>query len=107
MPTLSIAEESIGKFIMDINRKIRLNEQINQNLEKMAKQLYDYWFVKFDFPDEEGKPYKSSGGDMVWNEKLKREIPIGWDNCTLKDFLTIKNGRDHKYLADPLLSPCA
>ena len=80
---------------------------INRNLEAMAKQLYDYWFVKFDFPDEEGKPYKSSGGDMVWNEKLKREIPIGWDNCTLKDFLTIKNGCDHKYLADPLLSPCA
>lgn len=65
----------------------------------MAKQLYDYWFVQFDFPDEEGKPYKSSGGKMVWNEKLKREIPIGWNNCTLEHFLTIKNGRDHKHLA--------
>ena len=51
---------------------------INQNLEKMAKQLYDYWFVQFDFPNEEGKQYKSSGGAMVWNEKLKREIPEGW-----------------------------
>ena len=68
----------------------------------MAKQLYDYWFVQFDFPNEEGKPYKSSGGEMVWNEKIKREIPIGWDNCTLKDFLTIKNGRDHKYLSEGL-----
>ena len=48
---------------------------INDNLEAMAKQLYDYWFVQFDFPNEEGKPYKSSGGKMVWNEKLKREIP--------------------------------
>ena len=52
---------------------------LNQNLEAMAKQLYDYWFVQFDFPNEEGKPYKSSGGNMVWNEKLKREIPEGWE----------------------------
>ena len=51
---------------------------INDNLEAMAKQLYDYWFVQFDFPNEEGKPYKSSGGALVWNEKLKREIPEGW-----------------------------
>ena len=70
----------------------------------MAKLLYDYWFVQFDFPNEEGKPYKSSGGEMVWNEKLKREIPEGWDNCTLEYFLTIKNGRDHKHLAEGLYS---
>ena len=93
MPTLSIAEESIGKFIMDINRKIRLNEQINQNLEAMAKQLYDYWFVQFDFPNEEGKPYRSSGGEMVWNEKLKREIPKGWNNGTLIDIANITMGQ--------------
>ena len=68
----------------------------------MAKQLYDYWFVQFDFPDENGRPYKSSGGKMVWNEKLKREIPDGWNNCTLEYFLTIKNGRDHKHLAEGL-----
>lgn len=68
----------------------------------MAKQLYDYWFVQFDFPNEDGKPYKSSGGEMVWSEKLKREIPEGWDNCTLEYFLTIKNGRDHKHLAEGL-----
>ena len=89
MPTLSIAEESIGKFIMDINRKIRLNEQINQNLEAMAKQLYDYWFVQFDCPDEEGKPYKSSGGAMVWNEKLHREIPCNWDVVSLSEYLNV------------------
>ena len=71
---------------------------INQNLEALAKQLYDYWFVQFDFPDENGKPYKSSGGKMVWNEKLKREIPEGWANCCMEAFLTIKNGRDHKHL---------
>ena len=55
----------------------------------MAKQLYDYWFVQFDFPNEDGKPYKSSGGAMVWNEKLKREIPQGWSNCKLKDFINL------------------
>ena len=54
----------------------------------MAKQLYDYWFVQFDFPDENGMPYKSSGGKMVWNEKLKREIPEGWDDVILNDFLS-------------------
>ena len=73
---------------------------INDNLEAMAKQLYDYWFVQFDFPNEEGKPYKSSGGAMVWNEKLKREIPKGWNFCFLENLLIIRNGRDHKQLAD-------
>ena len=92
MPTLSIAEESIGKFIMDINRKIRLNEQINQNLEAMAKQLYDYWFVQFDFPNEEGKPYKSSGCKMVWNEKLKRYIPKGWNISLIKEISATYSG---------------
>ncbi len=64
----------------------------------MAKQLYDYWFVQFDFPDENGRPYKSSGGEVVWNEKLKREIPEKWSDNTLEYFLNIKNGRDHKHL---------
>ena len=83
MPTLSCSEKSIGTFFLNLDQKIRLNEQINQNLEAMAKQLYDYWFVQFDFPNEEGKPYKSSGGTMVWNEKLKRFIPKGWESTTL------------------------
>lgn len=75
----SIEEQHIiGNVLADIDRKIELNKQINDNLEAMAKQLYDYWFVQFDFPNEEGKPYKSSGGAMAWNEKLKREIPEGW-----------------------------
>ena len=66
---------------------------INDNLEAMAKQLYDYWFVQFDFPNEDGKPYKSSGGAMVWNEKLKREIPQGWSDCVLGDYIgRITNG---------------
>ena len=62
--------------------------EINDNLEAMAKQLYDYWFVQFDFPNEEGKPYKSSGGAMVWNEKLKREIPVGWSVKNLGQIAT-------------------
>ena len=60
---------------------------INHNLAAMAKQLYDYWFVQFDFPNEEGKPYKSSGGKMVWNEKLKREIPEGWEMKELGELI--------------------
>ena len=95
-------QKRIGKLLRSLDRKIELNRAINQNLEAMAKQLYDYWFVQFDFPDENGRPYKSSGGKMVWNEKLKREIPDGWNNCTLEYFLTIKNGRDHKHLAEGL-----
>ena len=71
-----------------IDCKIELNRQINDNLEAMAKQLYDYWFVQFDFPNEEGKPYKSSGGAMVWNEKLKREIPVGWSVKNLGQIAT-------------------
>lgn len=91
MPTFSCSEESIGTFFLNLDRKIHLNERINQNLEAMAKQLYDYWFVQFDFPNEEGKPYKSSGGKMVWNEMLKREIPENWhsDNiCLIADILS-------------------
>ena len=93
-------QRKVVDVLSAIDRKIELNKQINDNLEAMAKQLYDYWFVQFDFPNEEGKPYKSSGGAMVWNEKLKRELPKGWDFCFLENLLTIKNGRDHKHLAD-------
>ena len=77
LPSLE-EQEYIGNIFSTIDRKIALNRSINHNLEAMAKQLYDYWFVQFDFPDENGRPYKSSGGKMVWNEKLKREIPEGW-----------------------------
>lgn len=84
-------QKRIGKLLRSLDRKIELNRAINQNLEAMAKQLYDYWFVQFDFPNEEGKPYKSSGGKMVWNEMLKREIPENWhsDNiCLIADILS-------------------
>ena len=65
---------------------------LNRNLEAMARQLYDYWFVQFDFPDEDGKPYKSSGGKMVWNEKLKRNIPENWYCGNLFDIAVFTNG---------------
>ncbi|KXT71691.1 Type I restriction-modification system, specificity subunit S [Streptococcus gordonii] len=68
----------ISKILDNIDQKIQINNQINQELEAMAKTLYDYWFVQFDFPDQNGKPYKSSGGKMVYNPELKREIPEGW-----------------------------
>lgn len=92
MPTLSCSEESIGTFFLNLDQKIRLDEQINQNLEAMVKQLYDYWFVQFDFPNEEGKPYKSSGGEMVWNEELKREIPALWETKEVADIANVYNG---------------
>ena len=89
----SIEEQhTIGKLLTDLDRKIELNKQINDNLEAMAKQLYDYWFVQFDFPNEEGKPYKSSGDAMVWNEKLKREIPEGWNVANVFDELSVQYG---------------
>ena len=94
LPTFTpTEEENIGNMMVDIMSKIKVNRQINDNLEAMAKQLYDYWFVQFDFPNEDGKPYKSSGGAMVWNEKLKREIPQGWNDCKIKDFMRIFTGK--------------
>ena len=86
-------QERIGEIFSALDKKIELNRRINQNLEAMAKQLYDYWFVQFDFPNGEGKPYKSSGGKMVWNEKLKREIPQGWNNGMLIDIANITMGQ--------------
>ena len=77
LPAYNIQVE-IVKLLTKIDQKIALNNQINNELEAMAKTLYDYWFVQFDFPDENGKPYKSSGGKMVYNDQLKREIPEGW-----------------------------
>ena len=85
-------QNQISKILSSIENKICINRQINDNLEKMAKQLYDYWFVQFDFPDENGRPYKSSGGEMVYNKRLKREIPIDWQVKNLMDFAEIKNG---------------
>ena len=100
----TINYDFVIRVITNLNRKLELNNKINAELEAMTKLIYDYWFVQFDFPDENGKPYKSSGGKMVFNEVLKKEIPYGWkvqdfgvDNEIRRGNLitsdTIKNGK--------------
>jgi type I restriction enzyme S subunit len=86
----------ICDFYASLENKILLNRKINHNLEAMAKLLYDYWFVQFDFPDENGRPYKSSGGKMVWNEKLKREIPQGWEPISINEVCTSCRGISYR-----------
>ena len=82
-------QKSIVRILTSLDNKISVNNQINQELEAMAKTLYDYWFVQFDFPDQNGKPYKSSGGKMVYKPELKREIPEGWGVEKLSSILEI------------------
>lgn len=91
IPNLT-TQKKIASILSCFDEKIALNRVLNQNLEAMAKQLYDYWFVQFDFPDKNGRPYKSSGGEMVWNEKLKREIPKGWISTTINEVCTSCRG---------------
>ena len=86
----------ISTILGNIDRKIKINNQINQELEAMAKTLYDYWFVQFDFPDQNGKLYKSSGGKMVYNQELKREIPEGWGVEKLGELAQFKNGINYE-----------
>ena len=81
-----------GDLLYRMEQKIALNNRINAELEAMAKTIYDYWFVQFDFPDENGKPYRTSGGAMEWNEQLKREIPKGWEIGNLYDIAEYING---------------
>lgn len=91
LPNINI-QKQIAKVLSDLDAKIEINNKINQELEAMTKTLYDYWFVQFDFPDANGKPYKSSGGLMVFNEELKREIPERWECYLLGDLGNFKNG---------------
>jgi len=83
--------DKVTKVLSALDSKIELNNRINAELEAMAKTLYDYWFVQFDFPDKNGKPYKTSGGTMVWNEELKREIPEGWEVKELQEITAVSN----------------
>lgn len=91
-PILS-EQKKIAAVLSALDNKIALNKKMNQKLEAMAKRLYDYWFVQFDFPDENGRPYKTSGGPMVYDETLKREIPEGWNNGVLSDVANITMGQ--------------
>ncbi len=86
MPSRNI-QDSVVDVLRLFDEKIATNKGICTELESMAKTLYDYWFTQFDFPNAEGKPYHSSGGEMVWNDQLKREIPKGWDSCKLNDYI--------------------
>jgi type I restriction enzyme S subunit len=103
LPTDKSTQQKIAKVLSNLDAKIEINNKINAELEAMAKMLYDYWFVQFDFPFDFAQdkpvtlsavevPYKSSGGKMVWNEELKREIPEGWEVKTLLDIATFTNG---------------
>lgn len=83
----------IGDMLYSMEQKIQLNKRICAELEAMAKTLYNYWFTQFDFPDENGKPYRSSGGEMVWNDQLKRKIPKGWSAGQLSDIANITMGQ--------------
>ena len=85
-------QDKIANILSAIDDKIQINNQINQELETMAKTLYDYWFVQFDFPDQNGKPYKSSGGKMIYNPELKREIPEGWGVAKVEDIAQTGSG---------------
>ena len=85
-------QRKIASVLHDIELKMRSNTSVIAELESMAKDIYDYWFVQFDFPDENGKPYKSSGGNMIWNEELKREIPEGWIVKQLNEMCSFSNG---------------
>ena len=89
-------QRKIANILSAIDDKIQINNQINQELEAMAKTLYDYWFVQFDFPDQNGKPYKSSGGKMIYNSELKREIPEGWGVEKLEKIANITMGQSPK-----------
>ena len=85
-------QKRIGEVLSNLDMKIDINTSLNHYLEAMAKRLYDYWFVQFDFPDENGRPYKNSGGKMVWNDKLKREIPEGWELTPLFKGVDVQYG---------------
>ena len=89
-------QKDIADRIFKINQNIENNNSIINNLESFAKTIYDYWFLQFEFPNEEGKPYKSSGGKMVWCEELKREIPEGWELTTLGEMFHITMGSSPK-----------
>lgn len=93
-------QNKVATVLSTLDEKIALNNQINATLEQMAKTLYDYWFVQFDFPDDNGKPYKSSGGEMVYNETLKREIPKGWEVKKIDDVMRIVRGASPRPIDD-------
>ncbi|WP_270249628.1 restriction endonuclease subunit S [Ruthenibacterium lactatiformans] len=100
MPDRSIQDNVVG-ILKSIDDKIENNKRICFELEAMAKTIYDYWFVQFDFPDENGKPYHTSGGEMVWNEQLKREIPKGGEVTNIGNLTTVVTGKEDANFSSP------
>ncbi len=99
LPSLNI-QLKIASVLLALDSKIELNNRINTELEAMAKTLYEYWYVQFDFPDANGKPYKSGGGKMVWNTELNREIPEGWKVKSLGKAINIIRGASPRPIDD-------
>lgn len=97
VPSIEIQREIVAQY-QAVANKIKVNEQICEKLEATAQTLYKQWFVDFEFPNEEGQPYKSSGGAMVFNEELEKDIPEGWEVGKLSDLITVKYGKDYKHL---------
>ena len=91
----------IGRYLYSLEQKCNVNNKICSELETMAKTLYDYWFVQFDFPDENGKPYRTSGGEMEWNEQLKRKIPKGWGVTNIGNLTTVVTGKEDANFSSP------
>ena len=91
LPEIS-EQQKISKVLSDIDDKISTNNKIIETSEKLMREIYDYWFVQFDFPDENGRPYRSSGGEMVYDETVKQEIPKGWKNVAIRDIADVKSG---------------
>ncbi|EBR4567877.1 restriction endonuclease subunit S, partial [Salmonella enterica] len=94
LPSSLDEQRKIACVLKVLDDKIALNNRINAELEAMAKTLYDYWFVQFDFPDANGKPYKTSGGKMEYNATLKREVPVGWKIKKISEIALVKAGGD-------------
>ena len=95
VPSIEKQREIVAEYNTIVNR-IKLNEQLNQKLEETAQAIYKHWFVDFEFPDENAKPYKLNGGEMVWNEELERNIPLGWMIGKMKDHVEIEMGQSPK-----------
>jgi type I restriction enzyme S subunit len=99
IPSIEKQREIVNEYNV-IQKRITLNNQLIQKLEDTAQTIYKQWFVEFEFPNEDGKPYKSNSGKMVWCEELEKEIPEGWDVKNLSDFIEVKYGKDYKKLSD-------
>src|SRR5690606_27282969 len=97
IPSIEKQREIVAEYNIITNR-IAVNEQLNQKLEETAQALYKHWFVDFEFPNENGEPYKSSGGEMVYNEELDVDLPLGWEDTKLNELLEVKYGKDYKHL---------